>query len=101
MEAGEYADLNAKAWKMGNETMRSANEIAESLKLPFTFQDPEDFVPDFNYELLVENARLRKALEFYADPKNYALTRYSGVRRASAVENDKGKVALKELGWNK
>lgn len=44
-----------------------------------------------------ENNALRKALMYYADPKNYRLHRYSGVRRITVVEADGGGIARKAL----
>lgn len=44
-----------------------------------------------------ENAELRKALEFYASPKSYALEKYNGVRFVTKVEVDRGAVAKKVL----
>ena len=44
-----------------------------------------------------ENNELRKALMFYADPKNYKRYGMSGIRRVPVVEADGGKVARKAL----
>lgn len=54
---------------------------------------------DLEWQWQQENARLRKALEFYARPKNYnpSRGRHWGVRRVSQVEYDGGKVARKAL----
>lgn len=44
-----------------------------------------------------ENNELRKALMYYADPKNYKRYGMSGIRKVTIVEADGGKVARKAL----
>ncbi|MEV9641740.1 hypothetical protein ABZ756_13645 [Mammaliicoccus sciuri] len=75
-------------------------EYLENLAPPNTFKDPEDTVPDFNYELMMENARLRKILEMYAKEENYNKKNYySGIRKVPILEVDRGRAARKALGW--
>ncbi|MEV9640451.1 hypothetical protein ABZ756_07110 [Mammaliicoccus sciuri] len=52
------------------------------------------------WSLQQENARLRHELNFYADIKTYEGQRgkYSGVRKMTLIETDKGARARKVLG---
>ncbi|BAQ11331.1 hypothetical protein OXB_2860 [Bacillus sp. OxB-1] len=55
---------------------------------------------DLNLAVLQENARLRETLKYYADPKNYKLSGFNGVRRMVRLERDGGQKAREALGWN-
>lgn len=55
------------------------------------------------WALQQENAQLRSALSFYADPKTHEGQRgkYSGVRQMTLIETDKGARARKILEGTK